>query len=350
MYPKLKYLYFLPVSVAGLLSSCASEVLDSEDVDKGTVLTFTTTYQPTRAITTSIDEFVVYGDKKFNVGGNNNLMPVFDKTLVSFNGGKWTYNGVQYWYPNHEHSFVAVSPVSIVDPAASPRYSNSGLSFTYTVPTIGGNLVNKNDINDIFVATHRRLYIDTVKSGSDVTLKFQHILSLVNIALALNDSLMKKDEFVLIDKLEMSEIRSKADFTILPDAIVTDDQTDNSVVEVTGHAGDIKLTIEFAEAKKLVNDGKHVSLFDPGDAIIMLPQTFAADSNSKIVFSYTVNGDTDAQKRISLSLKDLKWEWGKSYIYQGTFAIDKTQVQLETMGITPWIPTQGPDSNAESAD
>lgn len=337
MYHKLKYLYYLPVFAACLLASCDSDIPGSEDVDMGVELSFDT-YQPTRAITTSFEKFAVFADKKLPAEDNTGLVLVFDNTVVSYRNGSWTYDGgAQHWFPNHEHSFVAVTPVSLLEgPSAAFQYSNSALSFTYTMPTTGGVVVNKDDVTDILAATHRRVY-DSTGDGV-ITLKFTHLLSLIdNIALALNDDIMKKDEFVLIHKMEMSGIRTKADFSILPAAIAANNQTDDNVIEVTGQDGDAKLTIDFPQPKKLVNDGKHVNIFADNDALIMLPQVFAADSKTKIVFEYTVNGDPEATQKITLSFRNTKWEWGKSYVFQGSFAIDKAEIQKLEMGITDWF-------------
>ncbi|MDE7411666.1 MAG: fimbrillin family protein [Paramuribaculum sp.] len=313
-------------------------------MDKNTEVSFATSGLSRASETPPFDRFAVYGDMKFPVDDNTAPLVIFDNKEVEYRNGSWTYTGVQYWYLKHEHSFIAVSPVSVVDPAVNPQYSNSRLSFTYTIPAIDGIIENKDDVSDIFVATHRRLYV----SGNDpVTLKFRHIMSLVNIALALDDDLMKNDEFVLINKLELSGIKTKAEFNILPSAILSNNRTDDNVVEVSEQEGDAKLTINFDTPLKIINKGKPVSIFANDDALIMLPQVFAADSKAKIVFTYTVNGDTEAPKAISLSFRDMKWELGKSYTYQGSFEIDKAQVQLQKMGIADWT-TEQLDSEAVS--
>ncbi|MDE6383564.1 MAG: fimbrillin family protein [Paramuribaculum sp.] len=320
--------------MACMLSACDSDMPDgSTDTGVGTEVSFTTSGLSRASDTPSFDRFAVYGDMRFQGDDDAAPLVIFDKKEVEYQNGRWTYSGVQYWFQKHIHSFVAVSPVSVVDPAANPQYSDSRLSFTYTIPTTGGVVEKKDDISDICVATHRRLY---VSGNAPVTLKFRHIQSLVNVALALDDDLMKKDEYVLINELEVSGIKAKADFSILPSAILTNNQTDDNVVEIAGQEGDAKLTVIFDEPVKLVNKANPVNLFAANDALIMLPQVFAVDSKAKIVFTYTVNGDAEAPKKITLSFKDMKWDVGKSYTYQGSFEIDKTQIELQSMGITDW--------------
>ena len=248
MYHKLKYIFFLPASIACLFSACDSDMPGAKDA--GTEVTFATSGVSRASATPPFDRFAVYGDMKFPVDDSTAPLIVFDATEVEYKNGNWTYTGVQYWYPKHEHSFVAVSPVSVVGPDANPQYSDSRLSFKYTIPTIGGVVENRDDVSDIFVATHRRIY----DSGNvPVTLKFRHILSLVNVALALNDDLMKKDEYVLINKIELSGIKTKAEFNILPSPIASNNQTDDHVVEATGQEGDAQLTIIFDNPPKIIN-------------------------------------------------------------------------------------------------
>lgn len=356
MYPKLKYLYFLPVFVACLVASCASDAPESkqeeEKIERGAELSFTTA-DLTRAITTGFGEFAVYGDMKFT--GNEGAVPlvVFNKTGVRYLNDSWSYEGTQYWYHHHEHSFVAITPSAVLE-TGSAQYSGSRLSFTYTVPTTGGSIADRNSITDILAATHRRQYVEVrdesgrLQPEPGVKLKFSHIMSLVNVTLALDDDLMKTNEFVLIHKMELSGIRTRAAFNISPAERASGNQTDDCVVEVTGHDGDATLTIEYAEPRKLINKGSSASFFAADDALIMLPQVFAADSRAKITFTYTVNGDAEVPKKVAILLKDVKWECGKSYNIRGSFETDKAEVKLQTMGIDDWQQPEGMNGNAVS--
>lgn len=347
MYPKLKYLYFLPVFVACLVASCASDAPESkqeeEKIERGAELSFTTA-DLTRAITTGFGEFAVYGDRKFQGDDETAPFTLFDKTIVKYQNKSWSYEGTQYWYPRNEHSFVAITPVSVLE-TGNPKYSGSRLTFTYTIPTTGGNIASKNDVTDILVATHRRLceaYIqeepidvnfpEDNKPGP-VVLKFNHILSLINIVSALDDDTMDKEEYIEFHKLELSGVNTKATFNILPAEIENNNQTDNGVIEVTGQEGKAKLTIEFSKPKRVTNNRETVSLIDNNEALIMLPQTFAADSEAKIILSYTTNND-GLMKQITLPLKNQKMESGKSYTYR--FTIEKRGLHFGTTTITDW--------------
>lgn len=343
MHARLTYLSFLSFA-ACLVSSCASDAPENNvDVSKGAELSFAVSDASRASDTPPFTKFAVYGDMKFPVDGNAAPTVTFNKTLVEYIDGNWTYEGTQYWFPKHEHSFVAVSPVSVLEaPGAALQYSSSGLSFKYALPVSDGNLI-KDGITDILAATHRRLYnreyvaYDTTKNEKiPVILKFQHIMSKVNVSLALADEVMKAGEFVLVHKIEMSGIRTEAAFSLLPASRQSAaSQTDDIVIDVNGHAGNAGWTVDFGDApKKLLNGGTSVTLLT--DALIMLPQAFGADSDTGIVVTYTLNGDTEAPKTLLLQFKDTSWDPGKSYNYKAVFSVDKATVRLQVPEITPW--------------
>lgn len=334
MCSKQNYLYFLSILIACLASSCVPDTPGSEDADRGAELSFAASDLTRASVTTSLDQFAVYGDMK--LPGSNNATPfvMFNKTKVEYKNDNWFYDGTQYWFPKHEHSFVAVSPLSVLDTDNNPQYSNSRLSFTYTIPTTDGNLSDKNAVPDILAATHRRLYIpeDDIVNNT-VAFRFGHMMSLINIAPALNDNIMDKEEYIEFRKLELTGFKTKATFKILPASRLSYNQTDDWDMAVTDQEGEANLTIEFAEPKKVINNGENVKLFDENDAIIMLPQVFSSDSQAKIILTYTINNETET-RQISSPLKLLEWEPGKGYTYR--FTLDRTGLLFGTTTITDW--------------
>lgn len=340
MYANLKYLYSIPVFIACLLSSCTSDNSADVEFSKGSEVSFDVLSMSRASATPTFTEFAVYGDMKFPVDKNTAPTVVFNKTIVKYSKkegetvGKWLYDGVQYWFPNHEHTFIAVTPLSALESSAtSPRYSDSELSFTYQLPTTSDNeLTDKSKVNDILAATHRRLYSEDDGNATTV-FSFGHIMSLVNLAPAFNDNLLTKDDCIKFRKLELSGFNTKAAFTIQPAPRLTNTQTDDMVIDVAGQEGEGKLTVEFANPVIVANTQNNVALFDGNDAIIMLPQAFAADSEAKIILSYTINDDA-LVKQVTLPLMNQQWESGKSYIYR--FTIDRTGAHFQNTTISDW--------------
>lgn len=326
--------------MACLVSACSSDTPDEVEVSKGAEMSFAVADRSRATVTTSFDEFTVYSDLKDPENETANPVVQFDKTQVVYRDNEWSYDVKQYWYPQHEHSFVAISPSSVLDNGATPLYSNSRLSFTYTIPTTAGILNKKDDVSDIITATHRRFYdkdkyFFIADSVSKIILKFDHILSMVNFAPELNDDFLHDDGYVTFHKLEFSGFKTKATINILPASRSSNNETDDRVVSVTGQEGDAKYTVEFTNPKIVTNNKEKVSLFENNDALIMLPQVFASDSQAKIILTYTINDDTQP-KQLTVALKNITWQTGMSYTCVIPFTIDKSELTIGTTGILDW--------------
>lgn len=335
MFNKHLHTYLLPF-IACLVFSCVSDSPDYTAPDNETELTFTVAELSRASVTTGINtpgsKFAVYGDIKVSEASNADPTIIFNKTEVEYVGNTWSYDNTQYWFPKHDHSFVAIFPVSIVSPENDPQYSGSELSFTYTIPASSENEIAKNDVVDILGATHRRYY-EPGDVVLPVSLRFSHMMTLINIGMSMNDNVMGTDAYIQLKKIEFSGLKNKATFKILPAQILSNNQTDDRLIDVIDQEGETKMTIEFAESKKIMNLAETVSLFDANDAIIMLPQEFAADSQAKIIFTYAVN-DEQETAQVSCPLKLMKWESGKSYLYN--FMIERTGVKFDNYEINPW--------------
>lgn len=338
-----KYLSLSILAVC-FFASCTSDISDPEPVPSGSEVVFdiSSITRSTQTTNDNITEksFTVYADKKFNQESSS-IAPsiVMDGTEVRYSGSSWTYTGTQYWLNDHTHSFVALHPYS--DNGISYKtFSNSRLSFTYTLPS------DYKNTTDILAATHRRKYSEAEKNHHPVSFRFSHILSLINIAVALDDNLMSQDESFQFHKLELSGIKTTATFNVAPASLQTNPQTDDRVIEVTDHKGEAKLTIEFIEPKIVKNHGGSVSFFDDKDALIMLPQAFPADSQAQIILTYTKNDETQP-RQISSPLQRLEWEFGKGYTYK--LALDRTGLILGTTTITDWNKKES-SANADAID
>lgn len=331
---------YLLISIALLASSCNSDTTDDISLPRGGELSFNVSTPARGSVTTSFSQFLVYGDTRPQPFESSLPVTLFNKTIVEYNNNSWNYAGTQYWIPNYEHSFVAVAPGTFFETGNSPQYFNSQLSFEYSIPTRAGILSSNSDITDILIATHRRHYENTgftTTTDNKITLKFGHLLSLLNIAPAFNDNSFAPDDYVLIHKLQISEIKTKAQFSIRPAQRQSNSQTDDMTIGVAPQE-EGNIIIEFPTPIKIENNAKYVSLFADDDAIIMLPQEFEPESEAKIEFYYSFN-EENLMRQGSISLNNLKWESGKSYSY--TFTIERTSVKFDNYEINPWNTIKG---------
>lgn len=333
---RLLYLGFL-FFTACLVSSCTSDSPDVKPVDKGVELSFAVKGLTRGSVITDIStpgsKFAVFGDMKVPEATDANPVVVFNNTEVSYIGNQWIYLDAQYWVPKHEHSFVAVYPISVVGSESLLSYSRSRLSFIYAVSTTSNNQVNKADFKDIIGATHRRYY--TNGDVLPVSFSFSHLMSLIDISPGFSDNMMDENAYIQFHKVELTGIKNKATFNIEPAPRSEGIQTDDRMIEVTGQEGENVLTITFADPKKIMNKVANVSLFDDNDAIIMFPQTFAVEADAAILLTYTVN-DNPENITVSIPLNQTEWRTGKSYNYK--CSLDRVGMIFNTTTINDWVP------------
>lgn len=330
--------YYISCFLVGIaLVSCSS----SEELDVAPCEVSFDVQSLTRSSLTTSDNitaksFAVFGDMIHQdlASENSKRILVFNGAKVEYKNNGWTIGEKQYWFPFHEHSFVAIHPASVLsETGANTNYENSQLSFTYTLPE------NPDDATDILMATHRRQY--ATGDTSVVSFRFAHLLSLVNVSLAFDNNVLSNDTYLLLRKAEFSGVKTKADINIIPAPILSAKQTNDITFDIKAQsAGTNNYTIEFAEPVKVSNNRTYVVLLN---ALIMIPQDFANDTEAKLSFSYTVNDDSSI-KQIELPLKELKWNSGKSQSYRLLF--DNRGLHAEGTTINPWSSLSAGDINA----
>lgn len=312
-----------------LLASCSAE--KSDEPTAGVALEFTVgaDSRASRSDNPVISEFAVFGDMK-GIGSSDPAIKVFENVPVTYNTteSRWEYSGTQFWFTFHEYSFAAVSPRNAI---SDVDYSGSQLSFTYTLPSDHSRIV------DLLAATHRRKYFDG--PADVVRLQFSHIMAQLNLAAAFNDNGMTENDYISFHKLELTGFKPKASFKLRPSALQSNNQTNDAEIEVNGIDGEGKLTVEMESPVKVRNNGQHVKLFTENESIIMLPQTFAADSDAEFILTYTIGDDTSQMKQVALPLKNLVWATGKSYTYR--FTINRTSVVIDNTIISEWETVNG---------
>lgn len=241
---------------------------------------------------------------------------------------RWQYSGQYYWFPAFEHSFVAVSPAAVVNaPEAATSYADSRLTFTYTLPS------DRSQIIDLAAATHRRKYANTQEKPDVVCLQFSHILSKINLAGALIDEDMGRDDFIEFSKIELMGFSTTGTYNITPAPLQSNLPTDDRIVEMSETKGEGYYEIKFDTPKKIVNHGESVMFLDDSEAVLILPQTFALTSDAKIRLTYTVNG-SHYVNHVDIPLAGGSWAIGRSYLYK--FTISKWGLKLIGTTIVDW--------------
>lgn len=320
MHFKTQHIFFF-LAAGFLLSSCESEGPDAT----GSELTFAVSDGSRSTAISNLNTkgstFAVWCDMKFK---NNPKLPVFDNTVVEYGNGKWSYSGVtQYWFPKHEHSFVAVSPASDAG-MVDIKYSDSGLSFSY----------NPNDYksaSDLMVATHRRYYDENVSgSASPISLSFHHIMSRIDFQLK-ND---KAADIVRVTQIKLEGVNMKGDFSIEPASLLsgsdrTDDYTGGKWTNVSN-----KGTLT-ADISVDVPENKTGSLFPDEDALFIVPQPGNTGVTMHITYELWDDGKKFEEHTLTADAPIGGWKLGNIYTYSMTISEITKEIEL-TVSVKNW--------------
>ena len=318
----------------------------------------------TRAtVTSSIKSgnFLVFGE--FNTTNSNGVLingEYFKGIKTIFNGNKvsspnWACTeNPQYWLVGQEYSFVAVHPYPATTDLKYYTFSepDSKVTFNYTLPQ------DLSMMADIVVAADRRKFLlDSNGNASKVKLTFGHILSQIDIQVAIDENQMyedetdkatypfNQDEFIRFHKIDFVGIKDSATFTFAPEGMPGDaatnqcDVTETIAEDVKNAEYSMALSKETGNTAKkddITNNRVSKSIIPSGQALLMLPQSFATDSEAKMVLSYSINGDSNRLKQIELPLHGFSWEKGKKYnyrftisdVYHGQIKGDKLNIEI----------------------
>lgn len=299
---KLIYSYLLSLAVC-LVASCAADT-GGDAVNRGAELAFEASELSRVCTTTDLDKFTVYGDMKVT---DKTLTVVFDKTEVvrDPDNGQWRYAGpTQYWFPRHTHSFVAITPMSAFEAGSEPRYSNSALSFTCTLPD------DFESAHDLMVATHRRMYKDNRTSSSlPVRFGFFHILSRIDFQVK-ND---KAADILRVTRIKLKEINRTGTFSVVPAPLSAgSEQTDDYDASWTGISNKGTLT---ANILVDVPENGSRSLFPDDNALFMIPQPDNKEIIMEITYELWDDGVKFEEHALTATTPIGGWEWGKMYTY-----------------------------------
>ncbi len=297
----------------------------------------------TRAtVTSSITSgsFLVFGEFNTNTSYSNGVLingeyfkgikTVFNGNKVTNSSSKWSCtDNKQYWLVGQEYSFVAIHPYPSTTDLKYYSFSESDskVTFNYTLPQ------DLSKMADILVAADRRKFLyDSNGSATKVKLKFKHILSQIDIQVAIDENRMyedetdketypyNKDEFIRFHQIDFYGIKDSATFTFAPEGSPGEAATNQCDI-TEAIADNVKNTtyfLELSNSSDITNNKEFKSIIPSKQALLMLPQSFAADSEAKMVLTYSINGDTERKKQINLPFHDFSWEIGKKYTYKFT--------------------------------
>lgn len=332
-----KILYIILLNACWLLSSCDGGEPEGGGKKPSSEMQFVVSELSRASVTANIDtegsRFAVFGDMRF--AGNTEKSPsvLFDKDEVVYTGGRWICDNIRYWFPEFEYSFIAVHPTAIVTlTGADAQYTESSLSFTYTIPVSADNVLDKQELSDIIVATHRRIHKeDPSTPAAPVGLKFWHTMSRVNFRLTNAGAA----DNVVVNSITLEGVNTTGTFTIAPAPLLPGSiQTDDYISSWTGISNNRDIIANIAVD---VPENEVRPLFPDDDALLMIPQPDNHDVLMQI--TYTLY-DANAQPE-QITLKAVTpiggWEPGKVYTYSMAVSEITKEIDL-TVSVKPWHP------------
>ena len=328
---------FLAFIALCFAASCVSDP-GVKPRENGVEVRFATSGLTRTAVTTDINtegsRFAVYGDMK-NLTSGNATSPVdviFSMTEVLYSGSAWTYDRTQYWFPDHEYSFVALHPTSVLtSPDAHPGYADSQLDCTYTIPTSDGVKINRLQLADIIAATHRRAYnSDLAFTATPVRLHFFHTMARVNFSISYEGT----PEQITITGIEFEGVNKTGTLRLTPAALDNPaGQTDDYTLLWTHLTGKGTLV---ADLNADVANGETRSLFPAEDALFMIPQPDNHDIGLKIKYIDNQSGTMEEQV-LTAETPIGGWEAGTVYSYAVTVNLVTEDVVMNlTVSVSDW--------------
>ena len=288
-------------------------------------------------MSTKIGDYGSFGVTAIYKEGENNVLLLDNAEAEKTDGEFWgfTNNSNAKWPIGSTVSFHAYAPHSSADKSQltyGVDKDNVQTQITYTASTTEEGIINQ---PDLILATNAgsRQSADPDKA---VSLSFQHALTAVTFAL---DKSFYNKYKLRIDSLVLKGIPNKGTCKLSLSA--TDDvpSVTWSMDNGTGH-------YRFNLSGALQTPGEDLVLTSGNQTLMMIPQTLP-ESAEVILYLSNLN---DGSFGYIVSLKDQKWEAGKSIIYKFSGSPDIVDPKLKIVYPDTWTAHSFPKTSFQEND
>ena len=287
---------------------------------------------------TDLSDYQSFGVTAIYKEGENNVLLLDNAEAEKTDGEFWgfTNNSNAKWPIGSTVSFHAYAPHSSADKSQltyGVDKDNVQTQITYTASTTEEGIINQ---PDLILATNAgsRQSADPDKA---VSLSFQHALTAVTFAL--DKSFYDKYQDIQIDSLVLKGIPNKGTCKLSLSA--TDDvpSVTWSMDNGTGH-------YRFNLSGALQTSGEDLVLTSGNQTLMMIPQTLPESAEMILYLSDPNNGNGG----FIVSLKDQKWEAGKSIIYKISGSPDIADPKLKIVYPDTWTAHSFPKTSFQEND
>ena len=330
----MKQIIFIPIlsaaaalSLLAFVSSCAKVSIDKPDQAEQ-YIDFATDVETKAPVESSadMDGFAVWAYR------SDDALSLPEVAMNGINvyrsGSVWAYDNVQMWvdgiwhfeamYPDPNTLGQALIGVDFYIPKSEGQAEMDGVSISYFDGT-------KADV-DLMLAKADRTYSSAAPDARAVSLKFEHLLSRVSIAVK------AVSENVTLSSLTF------ADMSVLGEYNTTTSGTDKwHLLTDVGALSNVPTGSFSADMSEIENplpsDGTSVPVLSD---LLLIPQTPGDDANGldpiTITATYSVGGAAPETKELTLPA-DPAWQPGRHYRYTLTLAGADVTLSVETV---PW--------------
>ena len=290
----------------------------------------------TMSTKTDLSDYQSFGVTAIYKEGENNVLLLDNAKAENTDGEFWgfTNNSNARWPIGSTVSFHAYAPHSSADKSMltyGVDKDNVQTQITYTASTTEEGIINQ---PDLILATNAG---SRQSAGPDkaVSLSFQHALTAVTFAL--DKSFYDKYPY-RIDSLVLKGIPNKGTCKLSLSA--TDDvpSVSWSMDNGTGH-------YRFNHSGALQTPGEDFALTSGNQTLMMIPQTLP--ESAEVILYLSANG---AHAGFIASLKDQKWEAGKSIIYKISGSLDIDDPKLKIVYPDTWTAHSFPKTSFQEND
>ena len=290
----------------------------------------------TMSTKTDLSDYQSFGVTAIYKEGENNVLLLDNAEAEKTDGEFWgfTNNSNAKWPMDCTVSFHAYAPHSSADKSQltyGVDKDNVQTQITYTALTTKEGIINQ---PDLILATNAgsRQAADPDKA---VSLSFQHALTAVTFAL--DKSFCDKYQYRL-DSLVLKGIPNKGTCKLSLSA--TDD-----VPSVTWSMDSGTGYYRFNFSGELLKPGDDFALTSGNQTLMMIPQTLP--ESAEVILYLSANGNHNG---FIVSLKDQKWEAGKSIIYKFSGSPDGLDPELKIVYPDTWTAHSFPKTSFQEND
>ena len=292
----MKKIFLCALAAAALTTACnKAEVIDvvgtpAIQFENAFVNNATRAAVDPSTTTENITEFSVWGFMDETTGA------VLTNEKVWKNGSAWTYANTQYWYPNHNYFFAAVSPVVANGPVTvnTADANANGLGII--------NFTNEEGIVDLLYTAEAVVTGEDVSAMAPVAFTFNHMLSKVKFSFT--NGFDNPNTTLKVTGIKLNKVPAAGSINV-----AQADWWSTNEWEL----GEGTITLDFGDAAADIAQGATVSSVNER-------LTIPADQTQEyeVVFTVAVyNGDVEAMKHeLSATIKGAELKIGKAYNFK----------------------------------